>query len=597
MLLEHAKTECLIDPVISLDRPITIAPLQIAEQNQDPKSADEFGHYHRREDISQLFTKPSVGNVQIEDLFNKAKEFATKSSSKIQHLSNAAEDAYIAIHSNIVGLIGQAGIGKTTLTKVILKNVVENSLYGAEYVFYLKCRDFDYATKIDLLSLLTPSIALKCKNNEQRRNAVLNTLAKNDNVLLILDGFDEAVRDKTSPTEHRINRNSQAFPLAFIKHLLGSQVFPKWKKIITSRPRQFYELARDCRPRFVLNVLGLNKKAQLQLCMDICADNSDHIFQYVQSLPAIAAYCYVPVNCILVFYSIYTIGLKSNFSSTLAGIFALAFVLFLSTPHVRKHFQLKKFAVLARRVFQSDSLYFDKSDLEEVGLLGEEQNAYLVTSRSKNLLSLVTGKPSNILYFTHLLFQESLVAIDLLLFTAPSDFKKLFMGSKLFGALNLIKPVYDLTESRFENIAKFLFGFCNKTTFSYLKQTFSFLDFPVRQAKLLQKFALDSLPPSNSDDYLEKALPVFSWVYEMNDFEFTVEVSSLLPNEIFFNTRILPSDVPVFHHVLQARKTPLKVIIELDPYKLKEIFAPFLRGMKLIVETSSVVVVSLVILT
>ena len=576
--------------MLSLDRPIKIAPLQIAEKLRDP---EEYGHFHRRKDMSQMLTNPPVANVPVEDLFVKATEFTTKSASNIEHQTNEARESYIAIHSNIVGMVGQAGIGKTTLTKVILKMVAENNLYGAEYVFYLKCRDFDYSTKTDLLSLLTPSIALKWKTDANRRNAVLSALAANDNVLIILDGFDEVIRDKTLNSDYTINRHSQAFPLAFINHLLGGQIVSKWKKIVTSRPRQLYDLSRDFRPRFILNVLGLNKKAQQQLCQNICGENSDHIFRYVQSLPGIAAYCYVPVNCILVFHSVFTSGLNSTLPPTLSSVFARAFVLFLSTPHARKHFQLQKFANLAYRLFKSNSLYFDETDLKEVDLLVEEQNAYL-TNRTTNLVTLVTGKPSNVMYFTHLLFEESLVAIDLLFFTRSSKFKKLFIGTRLFRAFNIRKPVYDLCESRFENITRFLFGFCNKTTFSYLKQTFPRLQFPRQQAKFLQQFALNYHPCHGKSTYLEKYLIVFTWVYEMNDSQLTDQFASSLPNEIYFNTRsMLPSDISAIHYVFQARTSPLKVVIVKSSLR-KEILAQLLREMKLMIATSTVVKVSLI---
>ena len=578
-----------------VNRPTTVVPLQISEQ-QDPVTAEQQGHFHHRDEITQMINKPPVGNVSIENLFTKAKELAEKSASQQHFHTDEGRDAYIAAHSNIVGITGQAGVGKTTLTKTILKKVFDEDLYSPDLVFYVRFRDIDYGMETDLLSLLTPSIDFLWKKHDSRRNAVLSAIAASSNTLIIMDGFDEATCDsQTLTATHQIDLHQQAKPFVFIKHILQGKLLPNGKLLITSRPKQLLQLPQGLKPKFIANVLGLDKQAQKQICSDVCAENSDDIYNYIENRPDLSSFCFSPLNCILVMHVIQTIrSLKSQFSDTLTGVFAVALGLFMLTENVGNQFDLEKFSTLAWIAFQDNKFYLNEDDLLRAGLQVNERNAFLQTTRFITKVTLLGGGTSNVHYFSHLLFQECLVAIKVIFFTKPADFKKLFIGKPSLNRFKRFRPVYDLSENRFEMITKFMYGFCNEKTFSYMKEKFPTLVLSSEQVEMLQNFALKRLSScSKSSSYLQDALPVFHWGFELNDQVFSIKLARLLPSTIEFEREILSSDIGSIDHILQAKQSPVVISVSwLGAKFIGDSYRLFLRKLKSTMESSRYVKVN-----
>ena len=601
-LTKAARKECEVAPVFCVDRPITVAPLQISEQ-QDPLTAEQQGHFYHRGEIMQMISKPPVGNVSIEELFSKAKESAEKSASRRHFETEENRQAYITTHGNIVGITGQAGVGKTTLTKTILRKVVDEGLYSADLVFYVRFRDLVYDAETDLLSFLTASytpssIDFLWKTDTVRQNAVLSSLAASKKNIIIMDGFDEATYDsKSLAATHQVDLHQQAKPIVFIKHILQRKLLPNAKVLITSRPKQLIELADDLRPQFTANVLGLDQQAQRQICQDICFEKTDEVYDFVRSRPEISSYCYTPVCCILLMHTVLKVhSRKTQFSNTLTSIFAAALSLFMLSSHTNHNFDLAKFATLSWNSFQENKFYLNQEDLIKAGLRADEVNAFLVTTRSEKMLTLLGGGTSNVHYFSHLLLQECLVAIKLIFFTTSDEFENLFVGKRKLKLFKRSKPVYDLAENRFEMIAKFMFGFCNAKTFSILKENFPSLVLSSKHVEILKRFAIKqavNFSSSKSFFYFQDVLPVFHWALEFNDESFSFELASLLLSTIEFAGRILPSDVGAIHHILRARRSPVVIDIEHnganfigDSYRL------FLREMSSTMESSRCVEVN-----
>jgi len=200
-----------------LKRPITLAPLHMTQHK--PESANELRHYHTRNEIAE--NGSSSGDIIVDDLFIKAKEHV-KSVSKYQYLHEYAQKYDISKSGNIVGLIGQAGIGKTTLCKTILNRMMKEGLFDAEYVFYLQFRDVNYKAKTNLLSFL--AVDLPWAKIELQRNAVLAKLSKNKQIVMIFDGLDEAILNYSTPNKNA-QQYEEALPDFFITNLLNGSFF------------------------------------------------------------------------------------------------------------------------------------------------------------------------------------------------------------------------------------------------------------------------------------------------------------------------------------------------------------------------------------
>jgi len=363
-----------------------------------------------------------------------------------------------------------------------------------------------------------------------------------------------------------------ARPEVFIKNILRGSILGKAKKIITSRPRQLLELPKTVRPKYILSILGLGTKAQQQICEDICGENSDKVFDYIQQQPSIATYCYVPCNCILVMHAINNIEEiqskqeqpKPAMPNTITGIFSIVLCLFVASPHIRgsrSDFLLQKLAYLAWEGFKNRKFSFTETDLENAQLTTKELNLFFVTIFTKNTLTLIGGDATKISYFSHLLIQEFLAALHLLYFTSEKKFKKLVIG-KTVGPFQWSTPTINLTQGNWEMVTKFLFGICNSATQARLKDTFSKLKSIVsHKITLLREFALENLPKTSTtdEDYFQRILPVCTWVYELNDDEFAASVASRLKKNIIINGKVLPSDISTFTYILHQRKAPINI--------------------------------------
>ena len=541
--------------------------------SQQPQvdSAENLGHFHHRDEISEMTAKDAPdGNMAAEDMFRKAKEHAETMTSKNQYFSKEEQQKDIDLQGNIVGIIGHAGIGKTTLAKTILKQTIDENLFDAEYVFYLQFRDIDYEKETNLLSFISKSAELLWIQDKQRRNAVLNKLSACKNTVLIMDGLDEAFIDFSSQFIHTANLHDISKPESFIKNILHGNVLPKAKKLVTSRPRQLLELPTEIRPKFIVNILGLGLEAQYQICKDICDENTDYVFNYIQQQAPIASYCYVPANCILVMQSINNLtdqhskARQVSLPNTITGILAIVICLFVTSPHVRiacSKFPLEKFAQLAWEGFQNKKICFDESDLLSAGLTNEELNLFLVTTLTKDSLTFLGGDPKKVSYFAHLLIQEFFVALALIFFMPFKKFKQLVAG-KYVGSVQLSKPTIDLTEGSWEMVAKFLFGLCNTAAVSCLKEKFPNLFSKASdKTNLICEFALRKMPDrfSNPTHYFRDILRVCTWAYELNDNNFAEQIAKRLKKEITITGTIIPSDITPFCYVLRQRKVAISI--------------------------------------
>ena len=564
---------------------------------QKVESADDLGHFHTRKEIPQTVSEPSSSDIIVDNLFTKAIEHAS-SYIKFQYFDDKAREEDISRLGNTVGLIGQAGIGKTTLSKTILKRVLKEGLFNAEYVFYLQFRAVNFKENTNLLSFL--GVDLSWAQEKSRRKAVLAKLAQNSHIVMIFDGFDEAILDPSTPCKE-ISPWVEAKPETFIKNLLNGSILPLAKKLITSRPRQLLALHTSVKPHYIVNITGLDIESQKQICKEICGKNADRVFNHIIHHPQIALYCYVPANCIFVMYVMgKIIQDKSSqaFPNTITGILVIVIVLFSNSNHFRVKISLENLANLAWEGLKNRKFYFSEEDLQKAGLCHDDVNFFCVTFlgiANKNL-PFFLGDPEKFTYFAHLIIQEFFAALMLIFFSNTQTFCQHFLGKKLVG-FQVSKPEFDLFASDWEVMAKFLFGLCNAKTVEGLLKKFPSLasDLPDK-TKILCDFVLESFPTDTHPqvDYFQQILQFCTWAYELNDLKFASRVAKRLGNNLVVVGKILPNDVAPLHFVLRQRKKPLHLdTTPFDPWFVADSLDLFLEEVPKTIEGSIVSVIFL----
>ena len=544
ILNSEAEKNCRIENVeIGDDRVVKIAPLQITNAIQENK--DEYD-FHHRDERAKLFSKPPVGDVEVEQLFVKAKEFAERKSSKKDSGNSKAKEHFIKVYSNVVGILGQAGCGKSTLAKTILKRVAgKEHLYGVDSIFYLECRDINYIDKTNLLKFLLPTLTSDWMTDKKRRDAVVKQIQGSNKVLIIMDGLDEAKIDIRN--HHKVSVTDKTTAEIFIMNILHGTILENAKKLVFSRPRQMLELPDRFKPRFLVNILGLDEKSQMQICEDICGENKDQVYSYIKKHPEILSFSYIPINCILSCYAINkTLSQqKSIVPHSMTGILAFVLGLFVNSSNHRGEFKANNIAELAWKAFKVKKFNFQNKDLTDSELSNDDISNLFVSVTKKQELRLIGGNPQLISYFSHLILQEFLVAVHLLLFSSMDEFKKLIFNSNNSDC--------NLFSSRFEMVTKFLFGLCNQETFEQLKECIQSCQFPQKKWESLQNLPKDATYTTIDDE----VVGYLNWAYELQNDDFTNRLASRLSDEVDLECRMLPSDFGAFYYVCNKKQQPI----------------------------------------
>ena len=193
LLRSDFKKECVIDGVnILKDIPsIKYVQPQITRYQENTTGPDS-GHQHTRKEIQNLYKKHSMGDILPENFFKESREFVKECKDYKNALNDEAKEYYLNKRGNVVGVIGQAGVGKTTFSKILLNRILnkKEDLYNANYIFYVKLRNFQNQNKIKfgLLDFLLNNISSDWAETIDCSKSFLNHLSESDSVVIILDG-------------------------------------------------------------------------------------------------------------------------------------------------------------------------------------------------------------------------------------------------------------------------------------------------------------------------------------------------------------------------------------------------------------------------
>ena len=611
-VLQNARKNSSFDGTkIADDVKITTSyvPLQI-NRYQPNRDSDETGHLHTRKEIIDR-NKNSMSNILPNDFFEISQQHILDTSDYKNARSKEEKEKILKEKGNVVGVIGQAGVGKSTLVKdLFYRNVSDERLYKTDFVFCVKLRDFFDKTEINLFQFLMGNTAynsLQWMKDSVIRKDVLKLLSESESVCILLDGLDEADIDFTHK-KLEVNINDQNSPEHYILGLLSGQILPNAKKLITSRPGQMLDLPDIYKPKFIAKIFGIKQEDIQQICLDICGDEyASEVLSRIESQPDLLSYCLVPINCVLTVFCIYHFSKMKMHKSppnNITDVFVLTFFCFSKTEHVRenlKQFDIKsvsdlaKISKLAWNGIKNQKLYFDEDDLKAAGLIDTNIDSFTIMIKKTNQesrLKMLENATKKCIYFSHLLLQEFFAAVYCLHFMSFIKFYVTF-----FGPLSQFR----LTDNRFEMITKFMFGLSNSQTSETLKEIYPNISKSTTNMKRLQDLARGIASKENVFFGHSNFNSVFMWTYktQMQDPKFCENLSESLPKTVdFILSDLQASDVLSFCYVIKTeilcddyewRKTILKLNVRPLSFEsnFKKILYLFCKEMEPILKDSS----------
>ena len=559
---------------------------------QESTTTPDSGHQHTRKEIQNLYKQHSMGNILPEHFFEKSRDFAKDSNDYKNSLTEEAKEDFLNKRGNVVGVIGQAGVGKTTFSKILLSRILNENLYNADYIFYVRLRDFQNQNKIKLLDFLFTNRTSDCIKTNDFPEGFLNHFLNSDSVVIILDGFDEIDNPHFKyHSNHEVDTDDKKSPLHFTLELLSGVILPKAKKVVTSRPRQLLNLNSNLKPNFLVSIVGIDSKGQKQICEDICKNHEQMqtVWNYVQNQPELNSYCYVPIMAILIFYTTYSI-FKHHKSdqeppTSITQVLAYNLCLFIATDHVHKNdpdqdrtnIKLESMSKLSKLAYDGiahKKIYFSDDDFQAAGLNENDITTFFTTFHAddtSNPLVFLQKHIRKLSYFSHLIWQEFFAAIHIIFkFKDPcSDINQ-----------------FDLNSSQFEVVTKFLFGLCNDRTVEILKNVDHVYFFPPNHhANFLKKHLHSHLKIIITYSDTKHLFRFASLLYELKDENLSREFSNLLPSDLVITGEVFPNDVFPLCELIRARQFDLGIFIR-HPLFYKNSHLLFFKKMESIIAES-----------
>jgi len=569
---EQARRICeeIYSPACFKKGKMVLSPVQL-QISKAPKpfdsEYDDTGHYCRRKDFERMYEQPR-GDITDEEMLDLAKQEAVKEAESKWFQNEEERDEYIARHGNVIGVIGNPGIGKSTSAKKWIGQFLCGELLTTvSFLFFIIIRKLKFNKEMNLLEFLLSSILPTWKHTTDSDEFWLKKIVSDRHVVIVFDGFDEAsVLDSTieAPT---VNIHKPEQPLHILLNLISGTLLPYARVIVTSRPNQFYHIHTNHKPRFVVEILGLDEKGRDKIGQQICPKNYEHITEILRKDASVFAYCYVPVNFILTLHYLMESSSDKNFVS-MTKVLASACGKYARGEQLRD--KIPKVAELSKLAwigFCRRQIVFEKNDFKQVDLDDATVQSFLSTSLvdTSDGIALKIMDGDKRIYFSHLIWQEFFVAFYLMLVALEDEFEE--VSQRLF-------------DDRWEVVSKCLHGLCNASVMKPLTQSTNICNKPSLWKKKkelltrataiyleqLSSHATKSNEGSASEGFLlkyQEIQAVCSWIYEANEKHIIEKLVPLIADHIWLDGgTILPSDISNLYFVIDSFPKSWKVDVD-----------------------------------
>ena len=183
----------------------------------------DFNCYYTLHEVTEMIEQPMMGNISPEKFFNFAQQNAKCVASRKDFATIEDETKFVQNQANLIGLVGRAGTGKTTLIKTLLAKACGKAcLYNSDYIFYINMNIFDSPSKMDISDFIGSNL------NIFRKQPSFCEHELSDNVLILVDGLSDSFSEENAESNLDINIKSKAAPQSFSKKIAAFSIKNKF---------------------------------------------------------------------------------------------------------------------------------------------------------------------------------------------------------------------------------------------------------------------------------------------------------------------------------------------------------------------------------
>ncbi|XP_077970995.1 NACHT, LRR and PYD domains-containing protein 2-like [Styela clava] len=382
----------------------------------------EFEANPRVRELSHFFSgemAPKKKEYQKEVGFSVSKEFGSEGNlvdlKQILQSFNSNENWHIAI-------VGQAGSGKTTFVERMVRDVAENNnLCGDrsshdqterryEIIYFVFIRDLLDSESINAKDLLFGNIITD--SSEKSLKYGYNWIIENqERVVFFFDGLDQATWS-LGGHHRKINHKDKASTPTVMYNVITGHLFPRVKKVVSSREHCIAPLTGDLRPQLIYALVGLSPDDVKRLFIALLGDIGQQQWDRMSSTsPAIIPLSSVPV--FLIYNAIVQKFNPENPPDTMTGVMLEILNILLRSQHIRDKQVLHKLKEMAFRAMSEGRVVFTKDELLKFGINADSIQDLVIKVPGRTRASHCLLEGNQQIYFSHQVIEENLAAIFL----------------------------------------------------------------------------------------------------------------------------------------------------------------------------------------